>query len=204
MIHRRSLLLIALALAALIQVRPADAAELTFTIGGDSKNSNITFESEADFETILGRTNTASGTVVADLVAGTGSVDVRVPVASLDTGIELRNKHLQSGDWLDARTSPELRFVSRSARKLEDGSWEIAGDFTLHGVSKPLTLRAQVRPIPADAAKAAGLGKGDWLRVSAPFEVKLSEHGVEVPGKVAGRVSDVWKVKLNLFVNAQG
>lgn len=204
MIHRRSLLLIALALAALIQVRPADAAELTFTIGGDSKNSNITFESEADFETILGRTNTASGTVVADLVAGTGSVDVRVPVASLDTGIELRNKHLQSGDWLDARTSPELRFVSRSARKLEDGSWEIAGDFTLHGVSKPLTLRAQVRPIPADAAKAAGLGKGDWLRVSAPFEVRLSEHGVEVPGKVAGRVSDVWKVKLNLFVNAQG
>ena len=204
MIHRRSLLLSALALAALIQVRPADAAELTFTIGGDSKNSNITFESEADFETILGRTNTASGTVVADLVAGTGSVDVRVPVASLDTGIELRNKHLQSGDWLDARTSPELRFVSRSARKLEDGSWEIAGDFTLHGVSKPLTLRAQVRPIPADAAKAAGLGKGDWLRVSAPFEVKLSEHGVEVPGKVAGRVSDVWKVKLNLFVNAQG
>lgn len=204
MIHRRPLLLIALALAALIQVRPADAAELTFTIGGDSKNSNITFESEADFETILGRTNTASGTVVADLVAGTGSVDVRVPVASLDTGIELRNKHLQSGDWLDARTSPELRFVSRSARKLEDGSWEIAGDFTLHGVSKPLTLRAQVRPIPADAAKAAGLGKGDWLRVSAPFEVRLSEHGVEVPGKVAGRVSDVWKVKLNLFVNAQG
>ena len=204
MIHRRSLLLIALALAALIQVRPADAAELTFTIGGDSKNSNITFESEADFETILGRTNTASGTVVADLVAGTGSVDVSVPVASLDTGIELRNKHLQSGDWLDARTSPELRFVSRSARKLEDGSWEIAGDFTLHGVSKPLTLRAQVRPIPADAAKAAGLGKGDWLRVSAPFEVRLSEHGVEVPGKVAGRVSDVWKVKLNLFVNAQG
>ncbi len=141
--------------------------------------------------------------MVADLEAGTASVEVRVPVATLDTGIELRNKHLQSSDWLDAKKNPELSFVSRSARKLDDGSWEIAGDFSLHGVTQPLTIRAQVKPIPAEAAKAAGLGKGDWLRVATPFEVKLSDFGVQVPGKVAGRVSDVWKVKLNLFVNAK-
>ncbi len=42
------------------------------------------------------------------------------------------------------------------------------------------------------------------MQVSTPFEVKLSDYGVEVPGKLAGRVSDVWKVKLNLFVNAKG
>ena len=179
------------------------AAERTFAVGGEDKNSNITFESETDFETILGHTNTASGQVVADLEAGSANIDVRVPVATLDTGIELRNKHLQSSDWLDARKNPDLRFVSRSARKLEDGSWEIAGDFSLHGVTQPLTIRAQVKAIPAAAAKAAGLGKGDWLRVSAPFEVRLSEFGIEVPGKVAGRVSDVWKVKLSLFVNAK-
>lgn len=185
-------------------IHPAFAAERRYTVGGDDKNVNITFESETDFETILGHSNTATGSVVADLEGGTGSVDVRVPVASLDTGIELRNKHLQSGDWLDAKKAPEIRFASSSARRLEDGTWEIAGDFTLHGVSRPITVRAQVKPIPAEAAKAAGLGKGDWLRVSAPFEVKLSDHGVEVPSKVAGRVSDVWKVKLNLFVNANG
>lgn len=181
----------------------ASAAERAFAVGGEDKNSNITFESETDFETILGHTNTASGQVIADLEAGTASVDVRVPVATLDTGIELRNKHLQSSDWLDAKKNPDLRFVSRSAHKLDDGSWEIAGDFSLHGVTKPLTIRAQVKPIPAEAAKAAGLGKGDWLRVSTPFEVKLSDFGIEVPGKVAGRVSDVWKVKLNLFVHAK-
>ncbi|MEO8197256.1 MAG: YceI family protein [Thermoanaerobaculia bacterium] len=191
-----------LLLAAIASSGAAGAAERTFTVGGESKNSNITFESESDFETILGHTNTAAGTVVADLDAGTATIDVRVPVAALDTGIELRNKHLQSGDWLDARKNPEIRFVSRSARKLDDGSWEISGDFSLHGVTHPVTVRAQVKAIPAAAAKAAGLGKGDWLRVSAPFEVKLSDHGVEVPGKLAGRVSDLWKVKLNLFVNA--
>ncbi len=204
MIHRRSLILSAFAFAGLLEVGAASASERTFALGGEDKNSNITFESETDFETILGHTNTASGQVVADLEAGTASVDVRVPVATLDTGIELRNHHLQSSDWLDAKQNPDLRFVSRSARKLDDGSWEIAGDFSLHGVTKPLTIRAQVRPIPAEAAKVAGLGKGDWLRVSTPFEIKLSDYGVEVPSKVAGRVSDAWKVKLNLFVNAKG
>ena len=182
----------------------ASAAERTYTVGGDEKNSNVTFESETDFETILGHTNTATGVVVGDLEAGTGRVDVRVPLASLDTGIELRNKHLQSSDWLNAKKFPEIQFVSRSVRKLDDGSWEIDGEFTLHGVAKPLTVKAQVRPIPAAAAKAAGLGKGEWLRISAPFEVKLSDHGVSVPKMVAGRVSDLWKVKLNLFVNDKG
>lgn len=203
MIRRRSLILSAFAFAGLLQVGAASAADRTFAVGGEDKNSNITFESETDFETILGHTNTATGQVVADLEAGTASVDVRVPVASLDTGIELRNHHLQSSDWLDAKKNPDLRFVSRSATRLDDGSWEIAGDFTLHGVSKTITVRAQVKPIPADAAKAAGLGKGDWLRVSTPFELKLSDFGITVPSKVAGRVSDTWKVKLNLFVNAK-
>lgn len=201
MIHRRSPVL-ALALAGLLQVAAAAATERTFAAGGDDKNTNITFESETDFETILGRTHTVMGQVVADFEAGTASVEVRVPVVSLDTGIELRNKHLQSGDWLDAKKNPEIRFVSTTARQLEDGSWEIAGDFTLRGVTKPITVRARVKPIPAEAAKAAGLGKGDWLRVSVPFEVQLSDHGLAVPQKVAGRVSDTWKVKLNLFVNA--
>ncbi len=201
--HRSSASLAIVALTAIVAAAPVAAAERAFTVGGDDKNTNITFESETDFETILGRTNSASGSVVADLEAGSGSVDVRVPVASLDTGIALRNKHLQSGDWLDAKKHPEIRFVSRSVRKLADGAWELEGDFSLHGASQPVTVRAQVRPIPAEAAKAAGLGKGDWLRVSAPFELKLSDFGIAVPQKVAGRVSDVWKVKLSLFVNAK-
>ena len=204
MTERPSSILAFTALTLLALSQPTSAAERRYTVGGDGKNSNITFESETDFETILGHSNTASGFVVINFEAGSGSVDVKVPVTSLDTGIDLRNKHLQSSDWLDAKKAPELSFVSRSAHKLDDGSWEISGDFSLHGVSKQLTIRAQVKPIPAEAAKAAGLGKGDWLRISVPFQVKLSDHGVVIPGKVAGRVSDNWQVKLNLFVNAQG
>lgn len=191
-------------LASLFASGAAMASDRTFTIGGEDKNNNITFQSESDFETILGHSNTASGRVVVDFDAGTGSVDVHVPAASLDTGIELRNKHLQSSDWLDAKKFPEVRFVTRSASKAGDGLWDLVGDFSVHGVPTPMTVRAKVKPIPSEAAKAAGLGKGEWLRVSTSFEVKLSDHGVAVPSKLAGRVSDLWTVKINLFVNAKG
>jgi polyisoprenoid-binding protein YceI len=194
MVCRRCSVLSALAFAGLLQVgagTAASAAERSFAAGGDDQNSNLTSQSETDFETILGRTQTALETVTVDLEAGTGSVDVRVPVPSLDTGIELRNEHLQASDWLDARKAPEFLFVSRSARELEDVGWEIAGDFTLHGVSKPLTARAQVKLTPAEAAKAAGLGKGDWLRVSVPCEkraLRACRRGAEQGGRPRERL----------------
>lgn len=193
-----------LALLLLLAPLAASGAERTFAVGGEEKNTNVTFQSEADFETILGHTNSASGTVVADFDAGSARIDVKVPVASLDTGIDLRNKHIQSGDWLDAKKNPDIRFVSRSARRVEGNTWQIEGDFTCRGVTKPVSLKAEVKPIPAEVAKSAGLGKGEWLRVTAPFDVKLSDHGVEIPQKIAGRVSDTWKVNLSLFLHAEG
>lgn len=201
--HRTALTLAATAFAFALAV-PAVATARTYLVGGDDKNTNITFESESEFETILGTANQAHGSVVADLAAGTGEVEVAVPVEALRTGIELRDKHLKSADWLDAKRHPEIRFRSRQVTKLDETTWRIEGDLTFHGVTRPLAVEAKVRAIDAELAKVAGLGKGDWLRVVAPFEVALSEFGVVVPEKVAGRVGDRWKIRLNLFAQAQG
>jgi len=82
--------------------------------------------------------------------------------------------------------------------KCEDGLLaahsEVTGTFSMHGESRELSTIVEVRPIPADVAKQAGLGKG--IRVSAPFEVKLSDFGVAIPKKSAQRVNDTWKVNL--------
>lgn len=182
----------------------ARAEENTYYFGTSSQRTNITFESQTDFETILGSTNQATGTVAGDLAKGTGTVSVEVPVASLRTGIELRDEHLRSPMWLDAEKYPKLTFTSTQARRLRGNLWEVRGVLSLHGVSREITLKAEVRAIPAGVAQSAGLEPGEWVRVSAPFTIKLSDFGVKVPQMAAAKVNDLWNVKILAYANTQG
>ncbi len=180
------------------------AGETIYHFGASPQNANVTFESETDFETILGSTREIKGKAVVDLEAGSASATLEVPVASLRTGIELRDSHLRSDMWLDADNHPTISFVSTAARKIDDTNWEVTGTFSMHGKSRELTTVVEVRPIPEEVAKNAGLGKGDWIRIAALFEVKLSEFGVVIPEKPAQRVSDTWKVRVQAFASTAG
>jgi polyisoprenoid-binding protein YceI len=74
--------------------------------------------------------STASGTVV------TGSITTRE---------EKRDAHLRSPDFFDADAHPELTFVSREIRAKDEETFEIDGDITIRGVTKPITLTAEVQ-----------------------------------------------------------
>ena len=189
---------VALTIAALA---PVAAVESTYHFGVSPQNTNVTFESETDFETILGSTREIRGTAVVDFEGGTAQTNLEIPVESLRTGIDLRDKHLRSAMWLDAKKFPTISFVSTTARKIDDTRWEISGTFSMHGESRELSTIVDVRPIPGSIAKQAGLGKGDWVRITAPFEVKLSEFGVKIPNKPAQRVNDTWRVKVQVFAS---
>lgn len=198
-------LVLAWALLALLASVPAVlAGERTYHFGVSDQRSNVTFESNTDFEIILGSTHKLEGRVVADLEAGRGNVKAEVPVASLRTGIDMRDKHLRSGKWLNAKKFPMISFVSTKASRVSGSTWEIEGTFTLHGVSKAIKVQADVREIPAAAAKKAGLEGGDWLRVVVPFEVSLSEFGVKIPSRAGAKVNDTWKVKILAFASTKG
>lgn len=182
----------------------AQAADATYHFGAANQRTNITFESQTDFETVLGSTNQIAGSITGDAKRGVGSVSIEVPVASLDTGIQMRDEHLRSPMWLDAEKYPTIQFKSVSARKVSGTKWRIRGMFTMHGVSKELSVDADVRVIPEAAAKAAGLEAGDWVRVTAPFTVRLSDFGVKVPEMAAAKVNDTWTVKVVAFANTRG
>jgi polyisoprenoid-binding protein YceI len=77
---------------------PLLAAPQTYAVGTEDKNTSITFESQTEFESILGTATQASGIVTADFGAGLGSVEITVPLDALQTGIDLRDKHLKSAD----------------------------------------------------------------------------------------------------------
>jgi len=197
----KTLALASFAAMTIASLSPAAAEGTTYHFGTSPKNTNVTFESETDFETILGSTREISGTAVVDFDGGGAQTTLEVPVESLRTGIDLRDEHLRSGMWLDAENHPTISFVSSSARRLDDTRWEVNGTFSMHGESQELTTVVEVRPIPASVAKQAGLGKGDWIRITAPFEVKLSAFGVQIPKKPAQRVNDTWKVKIQAFAS---
>ena len=175
------------------------AVERTYQFGVSDQRTNITFQSETDFEVVLGSTRSLSGNVTADLKGGRAQVELEVPLSSLRTGIELRDQHLLSPMWLDAEKYPNISFVSSKARRLSGTKWQIEGTFTMHGVSREMTVKADVREIPAAAAKKAGLEDGDWVRVTVPFQVKLSDFGVEIPEMASAKVNDTWRVQVQAF-----
>ena len=175
------------------------AVERTYQFGVSDQRTNITFQSETDFEVVLGSTRSLSGNVTADLKGGRAQVELEVPLSSLRTGIELRDQHLLSPMWLDAEKYPNISFVSNKAKRLSGSKWKIEGTFTMHGVSREMTVKADVREIPAAAAKKAGLEDGDWVRVTVPFQVKLSDFGVEIPEMASAKVNDTWRVQVQAF-----
>ena len=75
-----------------------------------------------------------------DLAAS--SVHVGMDAASIDTGQEMRDNHLRSGDFFDAENFPTIEFVS--TRIEPDGDdYAIHGDLTIRGVTRPVVLEAE-------------------------------------------------------------
>jgi polyisoprenoid-binding protein YceI len=67
-----------------------------------------------------------------------------VNVASVDTNEPNRDAHLRSPDFFGAETFPQITFASTAIERVDDDAFEIVGDLTLHGVTRPITLRAEV------------------------------------------------------------
>ncbi len=61
-------------------------------------------------------------------------------VNTINTRIAPRDKHLKSADFFDAEQFPVLSFKSTSIRKVADNKYELAGDLTMHGITKPVTV----------------------------------------------------------------
>ena len=90
---------------------------------------------------------------------------------SVDTNNDSkRDRHLKSQDFFSAKEFPKIAFKSTSATKLGD-DWEVAGDFTLHGVTRPLT--ATVKPTGSGADPMA-----KKLGYETTFSFKRSDYGM--------------------------
>ena len=71
--------------------------------------------------------------------------ELNAKVASIDTRVEARNNHLKSADFFDAEKYPTMHFKSSSIKNAGKNKFNLTGDLTLHGVTKPVTIDLEYR-----------------------------------------------------------
>lgn len=122
-----------------------DAANgVTYTI--DPNHSSIEFKvRHLGISTVTGRFEAFAGSVTFDPENPTATrVEVSIQAASIDTRVERRDDHLRSDDFFAAETHPELTFRSTAVRAGDDGMFEVDGELTIRGSTRPVTLEAEI------------------------------------------------------------
>lgn len=117
--------------------------------------------------TTRGRFGPLVGEVLLDRQAGKGEVSMRLNTAQIDTGLAIFNARLRQDDLLASAAHPEAFFVSSNFRFDAGRLIELRGEFTLRGVSQPLTLRAlafSCRTTPQTAEICGGDFEGEINR----------------------------------------
>lgn len=148
-----------LALVALGASNFANAADYDLDIKG--AHAFINFKaSHLGYSWLTGRFNKFDGKFSYDAnKLEQTKIEVTIDPSSIDSNHAERDKHLRGKDFLHVSKFPESKFVSTKVTDKGDGKIEVAGDFTLHGVTKPIII---------DAVKI-GEGKDPWGGYRAGF-----------------------------------
>src|SRR2546430_1542900 len=134
-------------LLALLLLAPFSAPAETYKI--DSAHSQIAFTLHQFVSSVRGEFHRFSGTIEVDRDhPERSSVTARISVGSIDTKIQKRDHHLLSPEFFDAAKFPEITFKSRSVKQTGENSGDILGDFTMHGVTKPMMLHVKLATPP--------------------------------------------------------
>lgn len=108
----------------------------------DKAHSSIQFDvSHMVISEVTGKFHEYEGTILADKEDfSDAKIDFSIDVKSIDTDNEKRDGHLQSPDFFDVEKYPKITFKSTSIKKVEENQFILTGDFTMHGVTKEITL----------------------------------------------------------------
>jgi polyisoprenoid-binding protein YceI len=156
----------ALAALMLIAAGPAAAEAPLWTV--DAKASRITFTAKQMQVGIPGRFERFSAAIRfrADDLAGSKAV-IEIDIASASTPNRDIETEIKREPWFDVARHPTARFETVSFTRTSGDRYDVAGQLTLRGVTKPVTLPATIRV-------ADDPGQPDTLRAEASGEVQVS------------------------------
>ena len=196
----RNLLLLTLAAALPLVAQPAAApTPVTEAWTIDKSHSSAEFKVRHVMANVTGRFNDFDAVIHLDRTnAANSSVEFTIQATSVDTGNKNRDEHLRTADFFDVAKFPTITFKSVSIKERSKDLYDVTGDFTMHGVTKRLTLPVQF----------LGFGRGPGGSEKAGFEIETTvnrkDYGVvwnkalDEGGVLLG---DDVKVTINLELN---
>ncbi|MDX1351907.1 MAG: YceI family protein [Thiomicrorhabdus sp.] len=151
----------------------AFAEPVNYTIDTQGMHASINFKIQhLGYSWLTGRFNSFSGNYQYDADNLSNSkVSVKIDTKSVSTNHAERDKHLRSADFLNVSKFPESTFVS-TAISGSNENMQVTGNFTLNGVTKPITIQAH----------KVGEGKDPWGGYRSGFtgttEIKLADFNI--------------------------
>lgn len=148
------------------------AAPQTYQI--DASHTAVTWHIDHfGFSRPSGKFMNIEGTVSLDNEAPQNSkVDITIPISKINTGVEKLDEHLLSADFFDAEQFPTSKFVSTHVELTGENEALVTGDFTLRGITKPVTLDVKLNKLAENMFKQQTAG------FTATTTLKRSDFGM--------------------------
>lgn len=116
------------------------------------------------------------------------SVQVSLPLSTLDTQVAALDMHLRQADFLDAAKYPQVTFHSTQVQPLGGNRFRVQGDLAIHGVTRSVTLEATLNRIGVHP-----MSKRQSIGFDATTQIRRAEFGV---GADVPDVSDELTVRI--------
>ncbi len=163
----------------------------TETYKFDKAHTLIGFRIRHLLTKVEGRFKEFDGTIWLDRANPSASkVELTIQTASVDTGVEARDKDLRSPNYFDADKYPTITFKNTKVEPKGNDLYDVTGEFTMHGVTK--TIR-----VPVKSFGFAKMGKTDKAGFEVALTLNRKDYGIEKGGPIVGD-----DVELNIQVEA--
>ena len=185
--------LILVAALALGFVRSASAAVETYKI--DSVHSTVNFSLRHIVSKFTGSFAKVEGSLTVDRDnLEKSSVQAVVDIASINTADEKRDGHVKSPDFFDVAKYTTGTFKSTAWKKTGEDTFDVTGDLTLKGTTKPVTFKVKLLGF------GDGMGGAKLSGWEVTGSIKKSEFGLAGPAMLSKALGD--DVALNIGVEA--
>jgi polyisoprenoid-binding protein YceI len=188
----QTLIAAACAAASIASLTPAVAAD-TYQLDPNHTYPSFAADHFGGLSVWRGKFTKSTGTVTLDRKDKTGTVDVMIDPASIDTGNAELNEHLQKPSFFDVEKYPKAEYKGTQIKFDGDKPVEVIGTLTLHGVTKPVNLK-----IESFKCMQHPMLKREVCGVEARADFKRDEFGLDF-GKPYGFSMDT-----KLEIQAEG